>query len=65
MDGPLDGLINIRVVFEGYNPNVMDGAYLRYNLNIEGEILNIIRNFQRLGGQITDEVKSAVLGDDS
>ncbi len=63
LNGPLDGLINIRVVFEGFNPNVMDGAYIRYNLNIEGELLNIVRNFQRLGAQITEEVKSAVLGD--
>ncbi len=64
LNGPLDGLINIKIVFEGFNPNVMDGAYIRYNLNIEGELLNIVRNFQRLGAQITEEVKSAVLGED-
>jgi len=64
IDGPLDGLINIRLVFNGFNPNVVDGAYIRYNLNIEGELLNIVRNFQRLGGKITEEIKNAVLEDD-
>lgn len=64
LNGPLDGLVNVRLVFDGFNPNVMDGAYIRYNINIEGELFNIVRNFQRLGAQITEEVKSAVLGDD-
>ena len=63
LNGPLDGLINVRIVFEGFNPNVMDGAYIRYNINIAGELLNIIRNFQKLGANITDEVKKAVLGE--
>ncbi len=64
LDGPLDGLINVRIVFEGFNPNVMNGAYIRYNINIEGELLNIVRNFQNLGANITEEVKNAVLGKD-
>ena len=63
LDGPLDGLINVKIVFEGFNPNVMDGAYIRYNVNIEGELLNIIRNFQNLGAKITEEVKNVVLRD--
>lgn len=61
-DGPLDGLISVKIVFEGFNPNVMDGAYIRYNVNIEGELLNIVRNFQNLGANITEEVKNAVIG---
>jgi len=61
LNGPLDGLVNIRAVFDGFNPNLMEGAYIRYNVNIEGELFNIVRNFQRLGANITDEVKNAVL----
>ena len=61
INGPLDGLVSVRMVFDGFNPNVMEGAYIRYNINIEGELFNIINNFQKLGARVTEEVKRVVL----
>lgn len=61
INGPLDGLVSVRMVFNGFNPNVMEGAYIRYNINIEGELFNIINNFQKLGARVTEEVKRVVL----
>ncbi len=58
-NGPLDGLIVLRLVFQGSNPDVLYGIPFKFNVRIEGELLNIIRNFQ-LGTMIAEEVKKAI-----
>jgi len=45
MDGPLDGAIEVGLVFDGSNKDVLNNQPFRFNINIEGELLNIIRSF--------------------
>ncbi len=59
MNGPLDGTLILRMLFEGKNPNVLGGAVFRFNVTLEGELLNIARSFQ-LGGRIAEEIKNAI-----
>lgn len=47
MDGPLDGTINLDMVFEGSNPDVLNGQSFLYNLGVEGELANIARNLSK------------------
>lgn len=61
-DGALDGLITLRLVFQGSNPDVLYGLPFKFNVKIEGELLNIVRNFQ-LGTMIAEEVKKAILNE--
>jgi hypothetical protein len=44
IDGPLDGEMSVRMAFEGQNENVIAGAVLAYNIVIEGELANIVRD---------------------
>lgn len=59
-NGPLDGLIVLRMVFQGSNPDVLYGLPFKFNVRIEGELLNIVRNFQ-MGSLIAEEVKKAII----
>ena len=45
MDGPLDGAIEIALAFDGSNSQVLNNQPFRFNINIEGELLNILRSF--------------------
>ena len=44
IDGPIDGDMTLKVVFEGYNPDVMNGQQFQFNNVFKGELLNIARN---------------------
>ncbi len=61
-NGPLDGLIVLRLKFEGSNPKVLGGAIFKFNVKLEGELLNIARNF-KLGDRIAEEVSRAIQQD--
>ena len=58
-NGPLDGLVELRLVFEGSNPEVLGGAVFKFNVKLEGELLNIARSFQ-LGDRIAQEITKAI-----
>jgi len=53
MDGPLDGAIEVGMEFDGSNKDVLNNQPFRFNINIEGELLNIIRSFNT-----NDQIKS-------
>lgn len=61
-NGPLDGLIVLRLKFEGSNPNVLGGAVFKFNVKLEGELLNLARSF-KLGDRIAEEVARAIQQD--
>ncbi len=44
LDGPLDGNIKVRIVFDGSNEQVLDGAVFAWDVSVEGELLNIARS---------------------
>ena len=45
MDGPLDGAIEVALAFDGSNSQVLNNQPFRFNINVEGELLNILRSF--------------------
>ena len=45
MDGPLDGAIQLGMEFDGSNQAVLNNQPFRFAINIEGELLNILRSF--------------------
>ncbi|NNE59079.1 MAG: hypothetical protein HKN36_13310 [Hellea sp.] len=45
MNGPLDGNIIIRLLFQGSNPEVLSGTQFKFNVKLEGELFNIARSF--------------------
>ena len=45
IDGPLDGAIEIGMAFDGSNKDVLNNQPFRFGINIEGELINIIRSF--------------------
>ena len=53
MDGPLDGAIEVGMEFEGSNKDVLNNQPFLFNINIEGELLNIMRSFNT-----KDQIKS-------
>jgi len=53
MDGPLDGAIEVGMEFDGSNKDVLNNQPFRFNINVEGELLNIIRSFNT-----NDQIKS-------
>ncbi len=57
MNGPLDGSLIIRLLFEGANPDVLGGAVFRFNVKLEGELLNIARSFTLMSPDIS-KIKS-------
>ena len=44
-NGPLDGAIEVGMEFDGSNEAVLNNQPFRFAINIEGELLNIIRSF--------------------
>ena len=44
IDGPIDGDMTLKVVFEGHNPEVLNGQQFQFNNVFEGELMNITRN---------------------
>ena len=53
LDGPLDGAIEVGMEFDGKNKDVLNNQPFRFAINIEGELLNIIRSFNT-----NDQIKS-------
>ena len=45
MDGPLDGAIQLGMEFDDSNQAVLNNQPFRFAINIEGELLNILRSF--------------------
>jgi hypothetical protein len=49
-NGPLDGDIGVYLEFAGTNPDVLYGSEFLFRVNIEGELMNILRSLQTGGG---------------
>lgn len=44
VNGPLDGLVRLRTVFSGSNKEVYGGQPFEFDVELEGELLNLMRN---------------------
>lgn len=55
LNGPLDGPMRLSVAFGGANPEVLYGTEFKFNVGVEGELLNIIRSFQ-VGKDISEQI---------
>jgi len=45
IDGPLDGAMGVFLKFDGKNGKVLGGQPFRFDIGLEGELLNILRSF--------------------
>jgi len=45
IDGPLDGEVELGTVFNGSNPKVLNGQPFEFDINVVGELFNIMRSF--------------------
>jgi len=45
VDGALDGEVELGTVFSGSNPKVLNGQPFEFDINVVGELFNIIRSF--------------------
>ena len=52
IDGPIDGNMSLKVVFDGQNPDVLSGQPFLFNTVVNGELANIARN---LAGAFSNE----------
>lgn len=55
VDGPLDGRLDIGLVFDGSNPKVLNSQPFRFDLNVGGKLLNILQSFNS-NAQIKSEI---------
>jgi len=58
MDGPLDGRIDIGMVFDGSNPKILNSQPFRFHLNVGGKLLSILQSFNstaRFKSEILDQ----------
>lgn len=55
IDGPLDGPMKLRMKFGGSNPDVLYGTEFKFNVGVEGELLNILRSF-KMGDSINAKI---------
>ncbi|MDA8708079.1 YdbH domain-containing protein [Hellea sp.] len=55
IDGPLDGAIGVNLKFDGKNAKVLGGQPFRFDINLQGELLNILRSFNT-NAQIKSEL---------
>ena len=55
IDGPLDGAMGVFLKFDGKNADVLNGQPFRFNIGLEGELLNILRSFNT-NAQIKSEL---------
>ncbi|MCF6274178.1 MAG: YdbH domain-containing protein [Robiginitomaculum sp.] len=44
IDGPIDGAMALKIVFDGQNPEVLGGQPFQFNPEVTGELANIARN---------------------
>jgi len=52
IDGPLDGTMALKIMFDGQNPEVLSGQTFLFNTVVTGELTNIARN---LAGAFSNE----------
>lgn len=45
VDGPLDGDVELAVVFDGTNKKVLNGQPFEFDIEVQGELFNILRSF--------------------
>ena len=55
IDGPLDGAMGVFLKFDGKNEEVLGGQPFRFDIGLEGELLNILRSFNT-NAQIKSEL---------
>ena len=55
IDGPLDGAMGVFLKFDGKNKDVLGGQPFRFDIALEGELLNILRSFNT-NAQIKSEL---------
>ncbi len=55
VDGPLDGTVAIGLIFDGSNPKVLNSQPFRFDLRVNGELLNIAQSFNS-NAQIKSEI---------
>ncbi|MEP3889074.1 MAG: YdbH domain-containing protein [Hellea sp.] len=55
IDGPLDGAMGVFLKFDGKNQDVLGGQPFRFDIALEGELLNILRSFNT-NAQIKSEL---------
>jgi len=55
IDGPLDGEMGVFLKFDGSNKDVLGGQPFRFDVDLEGELLNILRSFNT-NAQIKSEL---------
>lgn len=58
IDGPLDGEIAVGLIFDGSNRNVLNGQPFRFDIDLRGELFNILKSFNS-----NDQIKIQVLRD--
>ena len=61
INGPLDGVIRLQTIFSGYNDKVFEGQPFEFDLELEGELMNLMRELnpetqknRALSGDIVD-----------
>lgn len=47
IDGPIDGDMNLDMLFDGHNPDVLGGQSFLFDVGVQGELANIVRNFSQ------------------
>jgi hypothetical protein len=55
IDGPLDGDVELGVIFNGANKKVLNGQPFEFDINVQGELFNILRSFNS-NSQIKSEL---------
>lgn len=55
LNGPLDGPMRLSVAFGGSNPEVLYGTEFKFDVGVEGELLNIMRSF-KVGEEISEQI---------
>lgn len=55
IDGPLDGDVELGVIFNGANEKVLNGQPFEFDINVQGELFNILRSFNS-NSQIKSEL---------
>lgn len=55
IDGPLDGDVQLGVIFDGTNKKVLNGQPFEFDIDVQGELFNILRSFNS-NAQIKSEI---------
>jgi hypothetical protein len=55
IDGPLDGDVELGVIFDGTNEKVLNGQPFEFDIDVQGELFNILRSFNS-NAQIKSEI---------